>query len=240
MAEESDNCVWMEESGAERIISPPEQRWNMGFISLYDVENNAVRLLSACARKAGYKVTEIYFKDWVNNKFNPPTEREIQNLLSVIEERGLKFVGISVRASAYHKAAAYLTERIRKRFPGILIMWGGTHTVLDPEKCILEADLVCCGEGEIAIVQILDRLSANMPLDGIPSVWVRHGREVVRSRIGKHVQNLDSLPFRDYTSPDKYFIMGRFVRRGDPMVSDSCFQMMPSRKKRSRFSLFVA
>lgn len=229
MTEVSDSCAWMSDGGAERIISPPEKRWSMGFISLYDVENNAVRLLSACARQAGYRVVELYFKDWVNNKFIPPTEREIQNLLELIDEHKLRFIGISVRASAYHKAAARLTGRIRERFPGIVIMWGGTHTVLDPEKCILEADLVCCGEGETALIQILDLLSAGLPLDGVPSVWVRRGREVSRSPIGRHVQNLDSLPFRDYTSRDKYFIMGRSVRRGDPMVSDSCFQMMNSR-----------
>lgn len=222
-------CPWLGEEEGRRTISGPEQRWAMGFISLYDVENNAARLLAACARRAGYRFVELYFKDWVNNKLEEPSSVELANLLRLIAKYNFKIIGISVRASAYHKTAAGITALIRSRFPGITILWGGTHTILDPEKCIREADIVCRGEAEITIVQLLDRLSAGQSVDDLPNIWVRHGDTVFRNGVGPNVQDLNLLPFRDYSSPDKYFIMGRSIKRGDPMVSDSCFQMMGSR-----------
>ena len=38
----------------------------LGIISLWDVENNAVRILAATLRASGFKVVEIYFKDWIS------------------------------------------------------------------------------------------------------------------------------------------------------------------------------
>ena len=77
-------CPWLGEGQSKRAISKPQQRWKIGFISLYDIENNAARLLGACARQAGYQFTEIYFKDWINNKFDPPKDYEIERLLELI------------------------------------------------------------------------------------------------------------------------------------------------------------
>lgn len=240
-------CPWLGEGQSKRAISKPQQRWKMGFISLYDIENNAARLLGACARQAGYQFTEIYFKDWINNKFDPPKDCEIERLLELIAAKQCNIVGLSVRASAYHKVAAQLTSAIRQRFPQIVILWGGTHTVLAPEKCILEADIVCRGEAEITLVELLDRLSAGLDITSLPNIWVKQRPEyksmqgpgsensevctpiVFKNEVGPNVQNLDLLPFRDFYSADKYFIMGRSLEQGDPMVGDSCFQMMNSR-----------
>lgn len=239
-------CPWLGEGQSKRAISKPQQRWKIGFISLYDIENNAARLLGACARQAGYQFTEIYFKDWINNKFDPPKDYEIERLLELIAAKQCNIVGLSVRASAYHKVAAQLTAAIRQRFPQIVILWGGTHTVLAPEKCILEADIVCRGEAEITLVELLDRLSAGLDITALPNIWVRRRPEyksmqgpssesyastlhIFRNEVGPNVQNLDLLPFRDFYSADKYFIMGRSLEQGDPIVGDSCFQMMNSR-----------
>ncbi len=217
-------------AGSRRLRPGPGARpINFGLVSLYDVENNAVRVLAACARAAGYRTVEIYFKDWVNNSLDWPRPRELANLVRLIRQHELGLVGLSVRASAYHKVAAHLTAHLRLHCPGVKIMWGGTHAVLDPDKCLEHADLVCRGEGEITLVHLLDRLSTGADYTGLPNLYVRHEGQVFRNPVGPTVQALDDLPFRDYTSPDKYFLMGRTVRQGDPMVSDPLFQMMNSR-----------
>ena len=208
---------------------PGTRRVRLGLVSLYDVENNAVRLLAACARAAGYRCVELYFKDWVNNHLDPPRPQELDNLIRLIREHELDVVGLSIRASAYHQVAVQLTGWIRRHCPHVKILWGGTHAILDPDRCIREADMVCRGEGEITLVQLLDRLSAGLDCSDLPNLVVRTGEEIVRNPVGPTVQDLDDLPFRDYTSRDKFFLMGRSVTQGDPMVSDPCFQMMNSR-----------
>jgi anaerobic magnesium-protoporphyrin IX monomethyl ester cyclase len=227
-----ESTPWMRHAGPEaRAIcpGPGDERLNLGLISLYDVENNAVRVLAACTRAAGYRTVEIYFKDWVNNSLDWPRPQELANLVRLVREHDLGLVGISVRASAYHKVAVEITRTLRLHFPELKIMWGGTHAILDPERCIREADLVCRGEGEITLVRLLDRISLGVDCSDLPGLYVRQGHEIYRNPVGPTVQALDELPFRDYTSPDKYFVMGRSVQQGDPMVSDPCFQMMNSR-----------
>ena len=114
-------------------------------VSLYALENNGVRHVSSSLREAGFSVTEVYFKDWVNNRFPWPTEIEVQNLLDLLVERGIEVVGLSVRASAFHRMAKFLTERIRSEL-GLPIVWGGMHPTFLPELCIPIADAIAIGE----------------------------------------------------------------------------------------------
>ena len=51
----------------------------IGIVSLWDVENNAVRILSATLRAAGFEVVEIYFKDWISNALDPASDMQLDN-----------------------------------------------------------------------------------------------------------------------------------------------------------------
>ena len=44
----------------------------VALISLYDIENNAVRQLAAGVRARGCRVVEIYLKDWVTTTSRTP------------------------------------------------------------------------------------------------------------------------------------------------------------------------
>ena len=60
------------------------KKTKIAVISLYALENNGVRHIASSLREAGYSVTEIYFKDWVNNNFPWPKELEVQNLIDLL------------------------------------------------------------------------------------------------------------------------------------------------------------
>ena len=84
----------------------------IGIISMYDVENNAVRILAATLRQAGVHVTEIYFKDWISNHIFPATDEELEGVIAAIREARLNLVCVSILASAYFNAARVLTTHI--------------------------------------------------------------------------------------------------------------------------------
>ena len=98
----------------------------IGIISMYDVENNAVRILAATLRQAGVHVTEIYFKDWISNHIFPATDEELEGLIAAIREARLNLVCVSIRASAYFNAARILTKHIHEELD-IAVLWGGMH-----------------------------------------------------------------------------------------------------------------
>ena len=202
----------------------------IGIISTWDVENNAVRILAATLREADHHCAEIYFKDWLSNHLDPATDVQLDNLIKVIRREQLNLVCISIRASAYAQQAQVLTEAIQERLD-IPVLWGGMHPTLVGEECIAHADMVLQGEGELALVDLADRLRDGVDITDTQNIWVRRAvDDYTQNPLRPLVQNLDDLAYRDYTTHEhKYFINGNSYTIGDPMKGDPVFQMMGSR-----------
>ena len=209
-------------------MNAPSRKLQVAVISLYALENNGVRHVSSALRTAGFRVTEVYFKDWVNNRFPWPEEQEVQNLIRLLRDRKIDVIGMSVRASAFHRMAKYLTERLRREL-GVPILWGGMHPTFMPEMCIEIADYISLGETDDIVVEFFARLDEGRSVDDCPSFWVRRGDTVYRNDLAPLV-DLDSLPVRDYHSHnDKFHIDGGKVTRGDPCISNPEYTVLASR-----------
>jgi anaerobic magnesium-protoporphyrin IX monomethyl ester cyclase len=206
----------------------------VGLVSLYDVENNAVRLLAAVLRKGGFHVTEIYFKDWISNYLSPPADRELDALARVLRREDVQIACLSVRASAYENVARILTRFIQKEL-ALPVLWGGMHPTIQPGSSIREADLLLLGEGEHALLELAERLRDGASILDTRNIWIRTGdgtsdEDVVRNPLRPLLDDLDSLPFRDYTTHDhKFFVSGSRYVVGDPMRGDPVFQILGSR-----------
>ena len=149
-----------------------EKKTKIAIISLYALENNGVRHIASSLREAEYSVTEIYFKDWVNNNFPWPKEVEVQKLIDLLAEKQIDIVGFSVRASAFHRMAKYLTERVRSSL-SIPILWGGMHPTFMPELAIEVADYISIGEVDTIVVEFFRRFALGGDLTSVPSFWAR-------------------------------------------------------------------
>ena len=200
----------------------------IGIISLWDVENNAVRILAATLRHAGYKVVEIYFKDWISNSLDPADDPQLENLARILRREELNLACLSIRASAYAHQANIITEFLHNELE-IPVLWGGMHPTMAPDECIQKTDMILKGEGELALLDFINNLKHSKSLDdvlGSKNVWFRKDSEnVVQNSLRPLVQNLDDLQFRDYTShEDKYFIHNNSYMVGDPMHGDPVFR----------------
>ncbi len=206
------------------------RRPRIGLLSMYDIENNAVRLLAAVLRQEGLDPLEIYFKDWVSNTLLPPTDAELDGLVDLVRRERLDLLGISLRASAYFQTARTLTDRLHEALD-LPVLWGGMHPTLEPEACLRHADLVIRGEGEVALRDLCRRLARGEPIEDLPNLGlVGPGGQARLNPLGPLVEDLDALPYRDYTSHHrKVLLLGRRPRWGDPMHGDPVFQMMGSR-----------
>ena len=189
-----------------------------------------MRILAASLREADHHCAEIYFKDWLSNHLDPATDVQLENLVRIIRRERLSLVCISIRASAYAQQAQVLTEYIREKLD-IPVLWGGMHPTLVGEECIEHADLVLQGEGELALVELADRLRDGVPIDDTANLIVRHAAgDFTKNALRPLVQDLDDLAYRDFTTHEhKYFINGSSYTIGDPMKGDPVFQMMGSR-----------
>ena len=202
----------------------------VALLALYDADNNGIRQLAPALRRRGFRTLEIYLKDWRNNRLDEPTPRELRNLVSVLRNEGVALVGVSLRASPYQEVAERICRWIRSELD-LPIVLGGWHVTVRPDACIAFADAICRGEGDASFPAFVEAFFGGREsrLLRTPGFWVRgEGGQIHRSPIAPLCGDLDSLPWRDFTHPDKWWIRGRAVHRGDPQRPDPRFVVIAS------------
>ena len=130
-----------------------------------------------------------------------------------------------------------LNQRLKSEMPGVFSVFGGPHPTFFPE--MVEADGVngiCRGEGEEAMVDLVDALAEGGPGAALGVAnwsFVRDGDRhsgVVNNPVRPYIEDLDSLPFPDRAlvyerdpmagrSKIKHFLTGR----GCPYNCTYCF-----------------
>ena len=143
----------------------------------------------------------------------------IEEIVSVIEERQPKSIGISATTFAFYKAVD-LAQQIKKHYPNLLVVLGGAHATaapFHPMKNYDCFDLLVYGEGEITSLQILNLLKKHQynsksllndveSLQSIDGLVYRSNGEVFKTSKRSVISNLDELPLpaRDLIPHEKY------------------------------------
>ncbi len=120
-----------------------------------------------------------------------------------------------------------MNRRVKEKYPEIFTIMGGPHPTFYPEM-IHETtlDAICIGEGEEAIVDVLDALAARRSVRGIPNIFTR---EDSSWEVRHLVEDLDSLPIPDYdlyydnTTMGGYPLKSFMTARGCPYPCTYCF-----------------
>lgn len=144
--------------------------------------------LSAYLKKHGHDVQMLYLQE----------EMEENVLLNHVGTVNPDLIGFSVVTHQWENAKRY-SKMIKKVFQ-VPIICGGTHPTFLPEEVISEpsVNMVCVGEGEYAMLDVLDRMENGGDLSTIPNIWVKNeSGDVFKNDVRGLVQDLDSLPFPD-------------------------------------------
>lgn len=125
-----------------------------------------------------------------------------------------------------------LIRRLRHHVQFISIL-GGPHPTFFPEIIDEpEVDIICRGEGDDAIVELLDRLRDGRSYSDVANLYVKKNGEVIRNAMRPLVQHLDRLPFPDRASFLKYYayrhssVKHFLSSRGCPYDCTYCFNHM--------------
>jgi len=142
-----------------------------------------------------------------------PTE-VIENVISIINDSDI--VGITVM-SQFLAVAVDLTKEIRKKTKSIVI-WGGVHPTMEPESCLDYVDCVCIGEGEEALQELARLMESNKSYYSTRNFWFRKGNQIIKNPLRPYIQDLDKLPFQDYSFEDHYVLWNNKVQ---PMIEEA-------------------
>ncbi len=130
-----------------------------------------------------------------------------------------------------HKLLRNLNALLRKNIKAISI-FGGPHCTFFPEFIETDdfIDGICLGEGEHAIVELLNKIERGESYHQVDNWYFRMNGKIVKNPVRGKIKNLDTLPFPDReiiylenpdlrSSPIKRFI----TSRGCPFSCSYCF-----------------
>ena len=144
----------------------------------------------------------------------------------VVEKVSPGIITIS-STTGIHTWALDLAKKIKSQF-NIPIMLGGHHPTFFPEVINdPNIDMICVGEGELAITELLDRF--NSDITKVPGIYVKKNGVVYKNDVAHNIDNLDDLPFPDRNLYCRYpFITNQenlriITMRGCPYRCSFCF-----------------
>ena len=130
------------------------------------------------------------------------------------------------RPQVYGLSLAFLTQRVayetinslKRRFPDMLIIAGGPHPTSAPDDVIRKtlADLVCIGEGEPTLADIVNEMIyGGSDFTRIPGLHIRTPDGITKTAKPRAVENLDELPFLAWERIDFSKFVGQHYRKSD-------------------------
>lgn len=193
-----------------------------------DISAFGTRALSAYLKAHGHRVRVIllpegverlrYRQDYVY-RYQPGVLQEVAELC-----RGAELIGLSFM-SHYLDRSWQITEHLKKTLQ-VPIIWGGIHPTVCPEESLEYADLVLVGEGEEALLELVESLEAGRDIRHIQNIWLKEGDRIIRNPLRPLIQDLDRLPFFDFGLEEHYLYCNR-EKRIKPLDKDLLKQNLP-------------
>lgn len=154
------------------------------------------RHLEAICAKAGVSVQQLQrVRDEVAFEF-------IEKVVASTDWSRFSAIGFTV-VFQQMVASLALAKAIKAKQPDVKILFGGATFEDDLAEEVLArapyVDVVHCGDAELTLPELLKRLGANQPLDGLKGAMHRGGRYAGRA---PNLENLDLTPVPDF---DEHF-----------------------------------
>ncbi|MBM3701593.1 MAG: B12-binding domain-containing radical SAM protein [Actinobacteria bacterium] len=167
--------------------------------------------LSAVLKKANHQTSLQY----LYGNYDP------KPLIQKIKEYKPDIIGITT-VSFQYKYIKRLLQDI-SHF-GIFTICGGPHISLAPYELETAEYLnaICVGEGEYALLELVNALEQNRDVTNIKNIWVKKDGRVYSNPCRPFIEDLDSLPFVDRELFDFQKIVNSDYDRAEFMASRGC------------------
>ncbi len=194
-----------------------------------DITSFGIRSLSSFLRSQGHHTRLVFLPGSIGMMKTKGTykysySKMVQDdLLNLVQDADL--VGFSFFTS-YVSRAMQLSKLIRSQTK-IPIIWGGIHASSMPEEALQYADMVCIGEGEETLLEIMQRLDSGQPMSTVRGIHLRtKDNTIERNPLRPLIPDISKLPFYDYSNDD-HFILNRSSGRIEPLTDPLLEEAMP-------------
>lgn len=211
------------------LINPPVllQKENVGA----DVAQPlGLAYIAAVLRREGYPVAilDAAAEGWKNvRSFDERRDYnglDFEEIRREIGKRRPRVVGITDNFTVQKDSAFRVASVVKEVDRNILVVIGGSHVTVRPEECALNPDIdfAVVGEGEITVVELLEKLLKTSPIEElrkVKGVAFKNGGSVHVGDERPYNFDLDSLPYpaRDLLPMEIYFDASKSQRANRDM-----------------------
>lgn len=170
------------------------------------IANIGIRSLSASLKKEGHEVNIIFLPRKFNDTY---TDKVLEQVVKL--SLGADLIGISLMTNDLNQSVR-LTSKIKASL-NTPIIWGGIHPTLEPKDCLNHADMVCVGEGEEALKELVTKMHLGHNLHSIQNIWFNYNGKIITNQPRPLIQDLESVPWPDCDFSSHYVLHnGQIVR----------------------------
>ena len=162
----------------------------------------------------------------VGHDFELIISNDTAEIINKVNKEQPDLIGFSCM-TGMHVRILELIKEIKKNNDVIIIL-GGPHPTFFPE--IIKSygvDIICRGEGEFALIELLNAIESRKSYFHIKNLWVKNGDKIYENELRPLVEPLDNLPLIDwscYRGPVmRYFPAIAYPIRGCPFSCAYCF-----------------
>ncbi len=193
--------------------------------------------LSASVKKAGHIFSLIHI-------IKPLKKEEFYEKVDYHKPDIIAFSSMSHQYDVVRQYAGWLRDKYN-----IPVIYGGVHPSIAPEESINTPgiDMICIGEGEKVLVELLNKMENGEDIKNIDSIWIKENGKIYRNKVAILVEDIDEFPFPDREVFDyknlwdyKERVLTVFSTRGCPFNCSYCInhqykKLYPNYKKYVRF-----
>ncbi len=167
-------------------------------------ESPGIEYLSAVLKAAGHETHLLYDPRLFGRDEGLPTSKLLARWFDQrklfrqqLKDYRPDLVAFSVVSADYLWACE--TAKMIKGWMDVPIVFGNIHPTVIPEKVLQNdfVDFVVVGEGEYALLDLVESLAAQKRDYSIQNVWSKREGEIVSNPLRPLISDLDSLPFPD-------------------------------------------
>ncbi|MEW6426031.1 MAG: radical SAM protein [Bacillota bacterium] len=168
--------------------------------------------LAAVLKENGHQVSLYHL--------TAPVERkEFQAHLRQSSPDLIGFVAMTRGFPAVREYARWVKDAL-----DVLTICGSYHPTTMPEEVIAAEgiDILCRGEGEEALCELVKRLDAGEDYTGVLNLWVKENNRVYRNPAGPLLEDIDQLPLPDFGLFDFSRLLATRIKTAVVILSRGC------------------
>jgi radical SAM superfamily enzyme YgiQ (UPF0313 family) len=183
--------------------------------------NYGLRVMASYLNKNGHNASIVFLPPpKINYYYNYP-ESVYNDLYEIIKDADI--VGLSF-VTYFVSQAKFITKFIHEK-SGIPVIWGGIHATSQPEESLEYADFVCLGEGEEAMLTLLNKMNEGEDYTTTRNFFLKNNENIIKNDVLPLSRNLDKYPFPMYDTNREYIRVDDRIINKNPDITRDLFKV---------------